>query len=131
MRLNNEDLLRLRNLKQEVLEVPSWGGKVIVRELSITEGMKYKEMMDSNCDLRQIIQYAVSCTMLEPTISPDEDLTNVSPSYINGLDFIFNNIQVIGKTKEQKEEFFKKENATFKASLENKPKLTKEEEEKK
>ena len=130
MILNKNDISVIRNLKQEVFEVPEWNGEVVVRELSITEAEKYKEMISEDKPLQDIIQYACSCTMLEPTMSADEDLTDASPTYILGLNQIFNNIPVIGKTKEQKEEFYKKQLETFKAS-QKKPELTKEEEEKK
>lgn len=130
MILNKNDISVIRNLKQEVFEVPEWNGEVVVRELSITEAEKYKEMISEDKPLQDIIKYACSCTMLEPTMSADEDLTDASPTYILGLNQIFNNIPVIGKTKEQKEDFFKKQIETFKAS-QKKPELTKEEEEKK
>lgn len=128
MRLNNEDLLRLRNLRQEVLEIPEWNGEVVVRELSISEAAKYREMINNNDSLSDVIKYACSCTMLEPTMSVDEDLTNVSESYAKGLNRIFSNIPLIGKTKEEKEEFLKKQ-----AEISKTPKkeLTIEEEEKK
>jgi len=128
MRLNNEDLLRLRNLKQEVLEIPEWGGEVVVRELSISEAATYRQMINENKPLSDVIKYACSCTMVEPTMSIDEDLTNVSQSYAEGLERIFNNIPLIGKNKEEREEFLKKQ-----AEISKTPKseLTKEEEEKK
>ena len=58
----------------------------------------------------------------------DEDLTNVSQSYAQGLERIFNNIPLIGKNKEEREEFFKKQSEISKTPKEE---LTKEEEEKK
>lgn len=128
MRLNNEDLLRLRNLKQEVLEIPEWNGEVVVRELSISEAATYRQMINENKPLADVIKYACCCTLLEPTMSSDEDLTNVSQSYAQGLERIFNNIPLIGKTKEEREEFIKKQSEISKTPKEE---LTKEEEEKK
>lgn len=128
MRLNNEDLLRLRNLKQEVLEIPEWGGEVVVRELSISEAAKYRDMVNKNQPLSEVIKYACCCTLLEPSMTMDEDLTNVSQSYAQGLERIFNNIPLIGKNKEEREEFFKKQSEISKTP---KSELTKEEEEKK
>lgn len=128
MRLNNEDLLRLRNLKQEVLEIPEWNGEVVVRELSISEAATYRQMVNENKSLADVIKYACSCSMVEPTMSFDEDLTNVSDSYAQGLNRIFTNIPLIGKTKEEREEFLKKQSEISKTP---KSELTKEEEEKK
>ena len=128
MRLNNEDLLRLRNLKQEVLEIPEWGGEVVVRELSISEAAKYRDMINENKPLSEVIKYACCCTLLEPSMTMDEDLTNVSQSYAQGLERIFNNIPLIGKNKEEREEFLKKQAEISKTPKEE---LTKEEEEKK
>ena len=128
MRLNNEDLLRLRNLKQEVLEIPEWNGEVVVRELSISEAATYRQMISENKPLSDVIKYACSCTMLEPSLSMDEDLSNVSQSYAQGLERIFNNIPLIGKTKEEREEFIKKQSEISKTPKEE---LTKEQEEKK
>lgn len=128
MRLNNEDLLRLRNLKQEVLEIPEWNGEVVVRELSISEAATYRQMIEENKPLADVIKYACSCTMIEPSMSSDEDLTNVSDSYAQGLNRIFINIPLIGKTKEQREELLKKQSEISKTPNEE---LTKEQEEKK
>lgn len=128
MKLNNEDLLRLRNLKQEVLEIPEWNGEVVVRELSISEAATYRQMINENKPLSDVIKYACSCTMLEPSLSMDEDLSNVSQSYAQGLERIFNNIPLIGKTKEEREDFIKKQSEISKTPKEE---LTKEEEEKK
>lgn len=131
MKLDRLELLKRISLKQEVFEVPSWGNaEAKVRELSISETKEYYQMVKDKKPIEDIIKYACKCTMIEPTMFTDEELETMSQDGISGLNEIFANIQVIGKTKEQKEEFFKNVNDTSKASKETET-LTKEEEEKK
>lgn len=131
MVIRKEDLLKLVNLKKEVFEVPSWKSEVIVRELTIAEATIYYQMIKENKPLEEIVKYACRCTMIEPEMFTDEELLKINQDGYNGLNEIFSNIPVIGKTKEEKEDFFKKQIETFKASQEKKPELIKEEEAKK
>ncbi len=129
MAISKENLLKLVNLKEEVFEVPSWNSEVVVRELTIAESQVYYQMIKDGKNIEDIVKYACNCTMVEPKMFTDEEMKNLNTVGIAGLNEIFSNIPVIGKTKEQKEEFFKKQLETFKASQTEK--LTKEQEEKK
>lgn len=128
MAISKEDLLKLVNLKQEVFKVSSWNSEVEVRELTIAESKVYNQMRIEEKSIEEIVKYACKCSMVNPQMFTDEELSKAGQIAVDGLNEIFSNIPVIGKTKEQKEEFFKKQLETFKASN---PKLTKEEEEKK
>lgn len=128
MTISKEDLLKLVNLKQEVFKVSSWNSEVEVRELTIAESKVYNQMRIEEKSIEEIVKYACKCSMVNPQMFTDEELSKAGQIAVDGLNEIFSNIPVIGKTKEQKEEFFKKQLETFKASN---PKLTKEEEEKK
>lgn len=128
MAISKEDLLKLVNLKQEVFKVPSWNSEVEVRELTIAESKVYNQMRIEEKSIEEIVKYACKCSMVNPQMFTDEELSKAGQIAVDGLNEIFSNIPVIGKTKEQKEEFFKKQLETFKASN---PELTKEEEEKK
>ena len=130
MAISKEDLLKLVNLKQEVFKVSSWNSEVEVRELTIAESKVYNQMRIEEKSIEEIVKYACKCSMVNPQMFTDEELSNAGQIAVDGLNEIFSNIPVIGKTKEQKEDFFKKQLETFKAS-QNKPELTKEEEEKK
>lgn len=129
MAISKENLLKLVNLKEEVFEVPSWNSEVVVRELTIAESQVYYQMIKDDNNIEDIVKYACNCTMVEPQMFTDEEMKNLNAVGISGLNEIFSNIPVIGKTKEQKEEFFKKQLETLKASQTEK--LTKEQEEKK
>jgi len=129
MAISKEDLLKLVNLKQEVFKVPSWGNsEVIVRELTIAEASIYHQMIKDNKSLEEIIKYACKCTMVSPEMFTEEEIKNLNSTATSGLNEIFSNIQVIGKTEQQKEDFFNQQPETLKTS---KSELTKEEEEKK
>ena len=128
MAISKEDLLKLVNLKQEVFKVSSWNSEVEVRELTIAESKVYNQMRIEEKSIEEIVKYACKCSMVNPQMFTDEELSNAGQIAVDGLNEIFSNIPVIGKTKEQKEEFYKKQLETFKASS---VELTKEEEEKK
>lgn len=129
MAASKEDLFKLIHLKEEVFKVPSWNDmEVITRELTISESQTYYQMIKDDKPIEEVIKYALSCSMVEPSMFTDEEISKMNANGINGLNEIFTNIPVIGKTKEQKEEFFKKQNEALKTSKEE---LTKEQEEKK
>lgn len=129
MAASKEDLFKLIHLKEEVFKVPSWNDmEVITRELTISESQTYYQMIKDDKPIEEVIKYALSCSMVEPTMFTDEEISKMNANGINGLNEIFTNIPVIGKTKEQKEEFFKKQNEALKTSKEE---LTKEQSEKK
>jgi len=129
MAASKEDLFKLIHLKEEVFKVPSWNDmEVITRELTISESQTYYQMIKDDKPIEEVIKYALSCSMVEPIMFTDEEISKMNANGINGLNEIFTNIPVIGKTKEQKEEFFKKQNEALKTSKEE---LTKEQEEKK
>lgn len=128
MAISKEDLFKLVHLKEEVFEVPSWNSEVVVRELTIAESQKYYQMIKDNVNIEEIVKYACKCTMVEPQMFTDEEMEKLNATGIAGLNEIFANIPVIGKTKEEKEEFFQKQLETLKAPKEE---LTKEQEEKK
>lgn len=129
MAASKEDLFKLIHLKEEVFKVSSWNDmEVITRELTISESQTYYQMIKDDKPIEEVIKYALSCSMVEPTMFTDEEISKMNANGINGLNEIFTNIPVIGKTKEQKEEFFKKQNEALKTSKEE---LTKEQEEKK
>jgi hypothetical protein len=129
MIINKEDLFKIVHLKQEVFKVPSWdNAEIVMRELTIEEAMVYTSMIKDNKPIDEAIKYALNCSMVEPTMFTDEEIKKMNAVGFQGLNEIFTNIQVIGKTDEEKEAYFKKQSETLKTP---KTELSKEEEEKK
>ncbi len=114
MPISKEELKKVAFLKTEVFKVPSWdNSEILMRELSIEEGVLYTTMISEGKPVEDAVKYALNCVMLEPTMFTDEELKQCSASGLKGFEEIFANIQVVGKTQEQKEKHFKKQQEEF------------------
>lgn len=75
--LTREQIVAAKKLKTEEVDVPEWGGKVLVRELTADKAMELGRQVkqdDRQAMIRWVIAGAVSSDTLEPLFQDtDED----------------------------------------------------------
>lgn len=125
---NREEFLKLASVKTSTFKVPSLNNyEILMKELTIAESNEFREIMsDENKKPIDAIMFACRCSCVEPTFFTDEELKNLGVSGNNAVMEIWNEIPLIGKTKDEREEYHNKMSETLKADDSAEPK-TKEE----
>ena len=126
--LSFEEVTKRACIKQEVFKVLSWGGEVIVRQLTIEENEQAQKLKKSEASEQDLVYFLAKCSMVEPEFFSEEKLKELNINGRNGLMEIVANIPLIGMTDLEKEKYYEKINNTLEAPKEE---LTKEQGEKK
>lgn len=88
----------------------SLGGKkeITIRELTVFENAEHRKLLDDkNVKDEVAINYAVKCSMVDPIFFSDEELKQLSQQGQFLINEIYMEIPLIGKTKEEREAYFK------------------------
>lgn len=128
MSRNREEFLKLASVKTSTFKVPSLNDyEILMKELTISESNEFREIMsDKDKKPLDAIIFACRCACVEPTFFTDDELKNLGKSGDVAIMEIWNEIPLIGKTKDEREEYHNKMSETLKADVSAEPK-TKEE----
>ena len=114
MTISREELLKLTTVKTSVFKVPSLkGAEIKLRELTIAEVKEFGRIA-TEIDMQQAILHACKCSFVEPSFFTDEEMELLGNIGNNVIMEVFNEIPLIGKNKEEREEHLKKINETLK-----------------
>lgn len=80
-------------------------------------------MIKDDKPIEEVIKYKASCSMVEPTMFTDEEISKMNANGINGLNEMMNKYSSYRKNKEQKKSFLKNKMKLLKTSLERRIKL--------
>jgi len=120
MTISREELLKLTMIKTSVFKVPSLNGAEIkLRELTIAEAKEFGRIA-TEIDMQQAILHACKCSFVEPSFFTDEELEQLGNVGNHVIMEVFNEIPLIGKNQEEREEHLKKINETLKTETEEK-----------
>ncbi len=107
MKQSRDDLLSSCFVKQATIKPVTLGGKEItIRELTIAESREHARLLDEVSD-KEAIYYAVKCAMVNPTFFTDDELKSLTIIGENLINEVYMEIPLIGKTKAQREAYFK------------------------
>lgn len=124
---NRSEFLRLASTKQSTFKVPSLENyEVTLRELTIAESKQFVEI--GKDDMEKAVIYACRCSCIAPEFFTDDELKSLGAAGRNAINEIYMEIPLIGKTKEEREEFLKSINENI--EKEQKKEVTKEDEKK-
>lgn len=128
MSKNREEFLKLASVKTSTFKVPSLNGyEILMKELTIAESSEYGEIVsDKSKKPLDAIIFACRCSCVEPIFFTDDELKNLGKSGDTAIVEIWNEIPLIGKTKDEREEHHNKMSEALKADISAEPK-TKEE----
>lgn len=116
---NREDFLKLASVKTSTFKVPSLNDyEILMKELTIAESNEFRNiyLSDETSNKHEAIVYACRCSCIEPEFFTDEELKNLGVAGNNAVMEIWNEIPLIGKSKDERDEYFKKLNETLKAN---------------
>lgn len=105
----NKNILDMCLVKKGTFKPLSLGGdiEVTIRELTISETQEFMRKREEETQ-QEAINYAVSCSMIEPTFFTPEQLKELNSVGFSLINEIFSEIAVIGKTKKERTEYFEK-----------------------
>ena len=118
MSRNREEFLKLASVKTSTFKVPSLNDyEILMKELTIAESNEFRDiyLTDETPNKHQAIVYACRCSCIEPEFFTDEQLKDLGVAGNSAVMEIWNEIPLIGKNKDEREEYFKKLNETLKA----------------
>lgn len=109
MAISRKDFLKILTVKTEEIEVESLGGaKVLIKELTIAETKEFNNIArDTTKKQNEAAYYACKCCMVEPAYFTDEELKTLNKEAEAVIMEIYSKIPLIGKTKEEKEKYYK------------------------
>lgn len=107
----SKNLLSLCFIKEGTFKPSSLGGsqEIKIRELTIAESEEFRNIFnDKTKTQRDAMFYAVKCAMVEPVFFSDEELEKLNITGLNLIQEIYGEIPLIGKTKKERDDYFKK-----------------------
>lgn len=116
MAISKQELLKLSTVKSEEVELETLKElgakdcKATIRQLTIEETNNYSKITNTKEDGSQIkaIKYACQCSMVEPSFFTDEELEQLNTAGYAVMMEVHSLIPLIGKTKKEKEQYYKK-----------------------
>ncbi len=104
-----KNILDLCLIKRGTFKPLALGGdiEITIRELTISETQEFMRKREEGTQ-QDAINYAVSCSMVEPTFFTEEQLKDLNAVGFSLIQEIFSEIAVIGKTKKERAEHFAK-----------------------
>ena len=116
MAISKENLLKLSTVKSEEVELETLKElgekdcKVKIRQLTIEESSKFRDIIrDKEPDSqKRAIKYACQCAMVKPSFFTDEELEQLNDVANVIMMEVHSLIPLIGKTKKEKEQYYKK-----------------------
>lgn len=129
MSRNREEFLKLAGVRTSDFKVPSLKNyEVTLRELTIAESKEFGDIA-KNKDIQEAIIYACRKSCVEPEFFTDEELKDLGTTGSNAIMEIYMEIPLVGKTKDEREEYAKRLAESAKAGAEKKE-VSKEDEKK-
>lgn len=130
----NKNLFSQCFIKKGTIKPISLGGEseISIRELNINEVSEFRKIIsDESATQNDAMFYAVKCAMVEPEFFSDEQLKELNATGLALIQEVFNEIPLIGKTKKEREKYFKTIEDLAKKSQETTTENLEESEEKK
>lgn len=106
----NKNLFSQCFIKKGTFKPVSLGGEeeISIRELNINEVSEFRNILqDESKTHNDAMYYAVKCAMVEPQFFSEEELESLNATGLSFIQEVFNEIPLIGKTKKEREKYFK------------------------
>lgn len=107
--ITKEDLLKKCLTQTSTFKSLVVDAEVTIRQLTIAETERYNEIrLDFDKKQSDSMNYAVSCSMVEPTFFTDEELASLGKTGSAFIYEVFSQMPYIGMTEKEKKEYDKR-----------------------